>query len=85
MTAQKPSVGRIVHYLVDPRLNHGEEVAAAVVTKVNESEDGDTVNLRVFLDDGSDLRVGGVSLESKKPKDDDEDAPQRVALWPARS
>ena len=43
----QPSVGRIVHVLVDPRQNNGTDVAPGVVTRVW----SDTcVNLRVLLD-----------------------------------
>jgi hypothetical protein len=43
----KPSVGRIVHVLVDPKQNNGSDVAAAAITRVW----SDTcVNLRVWHD-----------------------------------
>ena len=43
----KPTIGRIVHVLVDPRHNNGSDVAPAVITRVW----SDTcVNLRVLHD-----------------------------------
>lgn len=45
MSEQKPSVGRIVHYVYDT--DDASEVRPAIITRVN--RDG-TVNLRVFLD-----------------------------------
>lgn len=44
----KPSVGRIVHVLVDPRHNNGSDVAPAVITRT--WGDDDHVNLRVLHD-----------------------------------
>ena len=86
----KPTVGRFVSAVVDPRMNNGEDVAPGLVTKVVESEDGETtVNLRVFLDTGADHRYTGVQVHDKRPTDDGENLPfdnaNRVAFWPARS
>jgi hypothetical protein len=42
-----PTVGRIVHVLVDPKANNGSDVAPAIITRVwNDSG----VNLRVLRD-----------------------------------
>jgi hypothetical protein len=43
----KPSVGRIVHVLVDPNVNNGSDVAPAVITRVWSDN---CVNLRVLHD-----------------------------------
>ena len=44
---QKPSIGRIVHVIVDPKANNGSDVAPAMITRVW----SDTcVNLRVTRD-----------------------------------
>jgi hypothetical protein len=49
-----PSLGRIVQVLVDPSINNGADVAPAVVTRVfSVAQDRSTVNLRVFLDSGT--------------------------------
>lgn len=86
----KPAVGKDVLAVVDPRMNNGEDVAAAKITKVTEVEDGETtVNLRVFLDTGADHRYTGVKVHDKRPSEDGKDLPfdnaNRVAFWPARS
>lgn len=87
----KPSVGRIVHTLVDPRVNNGEDVAAALVTKVRKVDDDERVNLRVFLDTGADLRLTNVEMRDKRPDENEEgvdttvEGVQRVAFWPPRS
>lgn len=87
----KPTVGRFVQTLVDPRVNNGEEVAAALVTKVKKVDDEDRVNLRVFLDTGADLRLTNVEMRDKRPDEKDEDVDttvegvQRVAFPLPRS
>jgi hypothetical protein len=43
----KPSIGRIVHVLVDPKTNNGSDVAPAIITRVWSDE---CVNLRVIRD-----------------------------------
>lgn len=43
----KPTVGRIVHVIVDPSQNNGSDVAPAVITRVW-NEQG--INARVLLD-----------------------------------
>lgn len=44
---QKPSAGRVVHVLVDPKVNNGSDVAPAEITRVW----SDTcVNLRITYD-----------------------------------
>lgn len=87
----KASVGRLVHVVVDPRQNNGEDVAAALITKVHESDgDEQRVNLRVFLDTGADLRWSNVPLVSSRPNEDDEEGvdksanSRRVAFTPPR-
>ena len=44
---QKPSIGRIVHVLVDPKTNNGSDTAPAMITRVWSDE---CVNLRVLRD-----------------------------------
>jgi hypothetical protein len=56
---QQPSVGRIVHVIVDPIQNNGTDVAPAVITRVW-NEQG--VNLRVLLDGESTLWRTSVPL-----------------------
>lgn len=47
-----PALGRTVHTFVDPALNNGSNVAAAMIVRVwSES----LVNLRVFVDGKSDV------------------------------
>lgn len=43
----KPAVGRIVHVLVDPKVNNGSDVAPAIITRVWSDN---CVNLRVMHD-----------------------------------
>lgn len=45
--SQRPSVGRIVHALVDPTRNNGSDVAPAVITRVFNDE---LVNVRILFD-----------------------------------
>lgn len=90
----KAAVGKIVHVLVDPRSNGGEEVASAVITKVGED---DVVNVKVFLDAPENEWRTGVSLfdnrsdldkdVEKGEDEDDETEPRtnRSAFWPPRS
>lgn len=47
-----PSVGRIVHVLMDPTMNNGADVAPAIITRVWSDT---TVNLRVLADGDSTL------------------------------
>ena len=82
-----PSVGRIVHTLVDPTHNNGADIAPAIVTRVW----SDTcVNLRVFYDGAQVDWVTSATLHA-----DEETARERVvpgtspgrghqAFWPPR-
>lgn len=86
MTAAKLKVGSSVQTTVDPRQNNGEEVAAALVTKVN--DDG-TVNLRVFFDSDEVRRVTNVtqvSTENKAKKESEKDDDENLtpSVNPAR-
>jgi hypothetical protein len=98
--SKKATMGDVVHAVVDPRMNNGEDVAPAIVTRVKEVEyvsrankevDEQYVNLRVLLDTGADQRFTNVQLFDNRPSEDDEDVPltvegvQRVAFWPTRS
>jgi hypothetical protein len=69
-----PSLGRIVHVLIDPAKNNGSDVAMAFVTRTwGESVDADgtlrhTVNLRVVTDTFSDLpSLTSVYLYDERP------------------
>lgn len=47
----KPTVGRIVHVLVDKRSNNGADIAPAILTRVwGDAGDRWTVNYRLLLD-----------------------------------
>lgn len=52
MAVQKPSVGRIVHVLMDPTMNNGADIAPAIITRAWSDT---TVNLRVLADGNSTL------------------------------
>lgn len=89
---QKPSMGMVVYAVVDPRINNGEDVAPAIITRVRETEGegegNERVNLRVLLDTGADLRLTNVALSDERPDEDDDsvgktvEGTQRVAYWP---
>lgn len=68
----KPSVGRIVHTIVDPALNNGADVAPAIITRVWSDT---TVNLRVMYDGASVDWITSASLHA-----DEDAARERVAL-----
>lgn len=80
---QKPSLGRIVHAVVDPRINNDDDVAMAFITRVRNVDGEDRVNLRVLLDTGADIRLTNVKVFDSRP-DSDETEGQRVAFWPPR-
>lgn len=74
----KPSLGRIVHVLVDPAINNGADVAPAVITRVW----GDSmVNVKVLLDAAGEQWQTSVNLYTERP-----DNPEltRAAWWPPR-
>jgi hypothetical protein len=74
----KPSLGRIVHVLVDPADNNGADVAPAVVTRVWSDS---MVNVKAFLDsDGADLCQTSVDLYDERPAKN----VTRAAWWPPR-
>lgn len=74
----KPSVGRIVHAIVDPAMNNGSDVAPAIVTRVW----SDTlVNVKVILDSaGADLCQTSVALFEERPANE----VKRAVFWPPR-
>jgi hypothetical protein len=82
-----PSKGRIVHIIVDPKTNNGDDVAPAVITRVW-NEQG--INARVLLD-GPDMPwVTSVPLyESREALEaayaQTATAPRFGAFWPPRS
>ncbi|WP_326829693.1 hypothetical protein OIE13_06025 [Streptosporangium sp. NBC_01810] len=48
---QKPSIGRIVHVIVDPAKNNGTDIAPAIITRVwSETPDSWCVNYKIFYD-----------------------------------
>lgn len=47
MSAQKPSIGRIVLVPMDPARNNGASVAPAIITRVHSDT---TINVRVLAD-----------------------------------
>jgi hypothetical protein len=88
-----PHVGQPVLTKVDARNNNGEGVACGLITKVKTDEDDKvtSVNVRVFLDTGADLRQTGVKYSASEPKDTsteddavrDANGVQKVA-WPVK-
>ena len=70
MAAAKLKVGDVVLTIVDPRSNNGSDEAPALVTKV--SEDGDTVNVRAFLDGSDTLWLTNVPYSAKRPEEPEE-------------
>lgn len=82
---QVPSVGRIVHVLVDPASNNGQEVAAAIVTAVyGPNSDGDgivryTISVRAVTDTLADLP----SLTSIYLYDERPEAQKLARLYPS--
>lgn len=87
--SNKPAMGMVVYAVVDPRINNGEDVAPALITRVKGGEDEEQrVNLRVLLDTGADLRLSNVKLCDERPETNEEnvgktvEGTQRVAYWP---
>lgn len=87
----KVRVGTDVQVRVDPRQNKGLDVAAGIVTRVNDPEDEpQTVNVRVFLDTGMDFRLTDIQLLDKEPDAEDNDVlrdasgTQQAAWFPPR-
>lgn len=79
---QKPSLGRIVLTRVDPRQNNGSNEAPAVIVRVWNDE---SVNLKVLLDNDSDLWLTSVKLVEEPPSEPTVSVvPERVAYWPPR-
>jgi hypothetical protein len=91
----QPTVGRIVHVLVDPKLNNGSDVAPAIITRVW-NEQG--INVRVLRDNypGPEEWMTSISLhESREALDEHAEAVKaanpaaevtvRGAFWPPRA
>jgi hypothetical protein len=74
---QTPSLGRIVHVPMDPTMNNGADVAAAVITRVWSPT---TVNLRV-LADGESLLWRTSSTYADDLDAIDADDPTRLNRW----
>lgn len=89
--SKKVTMGDMVHTVVDPRMNNGEDVAPAIITRVNKVDGEERLNLRVLLDTGADQRFSNVQFTTTRPSEDDEDVAmtvegvQRVAFWPTQS
>jgi hypothetical protein len=65
---QTPTIGRIVHVLLDPRSNNGSDVAPAIVTRVwNEG----LINARVFTDTASSATVDSLTSCTLYQAEDD--------------
>lgn len=84
MTAQKPSLGRVVLTRVDPAMNNGSDIAPAIITRVWNDHLGPEhwmVNIRVQLDAFTmPLWATSVKLLDAEPAAD----AQHVAWWPPR-
>ena len=90
-----PTVGRIVHVLVDPKVNNGSDVAPAIITRVwNDTG----VNVRVLRDNapGPEEWMTSISLhesrevldahiESLKAANPGAEVSVRGAFWPPRA
>lgn len=96
---QTPTIGRIVHVLVDPASNNGSEVAAAIVTAtygVNSDGDGETrhtISVRVVTDTFSDLpSLTSIYLYEERPSSEklarlypsNPTGRNGIAFWPPR-
>ena len=68
----KPTVGRIIHTLVDPARNNGADVAPAIITRVWSDT---SVNLRVLYDGASVDWVTSATLHA-----DEDTAREHVAM-----
>ena len=56
----KPSVGRIVHYIMTPDwIGHDGHCMAAIVTGIPSPADPHAVNLHVHIDDSGAVYLGG--------------------------
>lgn len=71
-------IGSQVVARVDPRQNKGLASAAAVVTRLID-KDEQTVNLRVFLDTGMDLRLTSIKVLDSEPDEDDKDVAKDIS------
>jgi hypothetical protein len=79
----KPSIGRIVHVLIEPAINNGTDVAAAVITRVWSD---DMVNVTVLPDCGQPLYKSSIPLCANRADADDRGGEQRyAAFWPPRA
>lgn len=75
---QKPSVGRIVHVLIDPTMNNGSDVAPAIITRVWPSGGPvdatgfvGYINVRVLADSDNTLWLGSINLFAERPSLDE--------------
>lgn len=81
---QKPTVGRIVHFVLPPEHKRAGEVRPAIIVMVNGSDPHATVNPNVFLDPANDEPLRSFDAcsvtydESPKPA-------LRTWCWPPRS
>lgn len=85
MPEQVPSIGRIVHFVLDEGRNKGEHRAAQIVrTWGTPDQPAQYVNLVVFLDGSNDDAIGGALTTwrtSVQPDFSEQPAP-RTWHWP---
>lgn len=74
----RPSIGRIVHVLVDPAQNNGNDVAPAIITRVWTDR---MVNVKVLTDGPHDLWQTSLDLLDVRPSDN---TIKRAAFWPPK-
>lgn len=97
---QIPTIGRVVHVLVDPKANNGADVAPAIITRV---WSGTCVNVRVLRDGYPDPAewMTSISLHASREALEDHTEQRRAefaaagadpgsvapygAFWPPRS
>lgn len=84
--SKKLTIGTVLQTTVDSRTNNGESVAPAVVTRIQKDDAGNPmVNLRVFLDTGTDRRYTYIPVVDHKPEYIASGYPEKVAFWPTDS
>jgi hypothetical protein len=77
--SKQASLGNLVHTTVDPRVNNGDDVAMAFVTRVKDISGEQRLNLRVILDTGADIRLTNVELLRSQPTKKDENVDRDAA------
>jgi hypothetical protein len=82
-----PSKGRIVHVIVDPKTNNGDDYAPAIITRVCNEQ---AINARVLLDGPDTPWVTSVPLYESREALESADAQSPAlhlfgAFWPPRA